>query len=225
MSWNKLNSWEPISAHYKSIQVYLIVKIRQSKLSETPIVAKRYSHVIGFDDGPFAREHRGDVLVVGVVFSGLRMDGLLSAKVRRDGVNSTRVIARLLSRSRFAPQIQLILLQGIAFAGFNVIDIHGLHQELGIPVVVVSRKPPNFDAIRDALLHKVPGGHRKWALISRCGEMEPAHGVYVQRCGIDLIDTTHLIFELAVNGSIPEPLRMAHIIAGGVTVGESRHRV
>lgn len=190
-----------------------------------PVVARKYSHVIGFDDGPFARAHRGDVLIIGVVFSGLRMEGMLSAKVRRDGVNSTRVIVGLVSRSRFAPQIQLILLQGIAFAGFNVVDIHGLHEELGIPVVVVSRKLPNFDTIRDALLHKVPGGRKKWALISRCGGMEPANGVYVQRCGIDLLATTHLIRGLAINGNIPEPLRMAHIIAGGVSTGESRHRV
>ena len=186
---------------------------------------RKYSHVIGFDDAPFAREHRGDVLIVGVVFSGLRMEGVLSAKVRRDGINSTRVITHLVSRSRFAPQIQVILLQGIAFAGFNVVDIHCLHEELGIPVVVVSRKQPNFDAIRDALLSKVPGGRRKWTLIERCGEMEDAGGVFVQRCGISLPNAITLIRGLAVNGNMPEPLRIAHIIAGGVTSGESRHRV
>lgn len=188
-------------------------------------MARRFSHVVGFDDGPFTREHRGDVLVVGVVFSGLRMEGILSTKVRRDGANSTRVIARSVSRSRFAPQVRLILLQGIAFAGFNVIDIHGLHEDLGVPVVVVCRKPPNFDAIRKALLHKVRGGRRKWALIARCGEMERVNGVYVQRCGIDLADTARIIRGLAINGSMPEPLRIAHIVAGGVTLGESRHRV
>lgn len=187
-------------------------------------MARRYSHVIGFDDAPFARDHRGDVLIVGVVFSGLRMEGVLSAKVRRDGVNSTRVITRLVSQSRFAPQIQLVLLQGIAFAGFNVIDIYCLHEKLGIPVVVVSRKRPNLEAIRDALFNKVPGGHRKWALIERCGEMERAGEVFVQRCGIDLQNTITVVRGLAVNGSMPEPLRMAHIIAGGITTGESRHR-
>jgi endonuclease V-like protein UPF0215 family len=30
------------------------------------------SNVIGFDDFPFPRPHRGDVEIVGVVFSGLR---------------------------------------------------------------------------------------------------------------------------------------------------------
>ncbi|MFN7088062.1 MAG: DUF99 family protein, partial [Burkholderiales bacterium] len=53
----------------------------------------RLSHVIGFDDAPFARSHRGDVMIVGVVYAGIRPDGVLSSKVRRDGANATRVIA------------------------------------------------------------------------------------------------------------------------------------
>lgn len=190
----------------------------------SPSTARNYSHVIGFDDAPFSREHRGDVRIFGVVFSGLRLEGVLSAKVRRDGINSTRVITYTISQSRFAPQLQAILLQGIAFAGFNVIDIQSLYENLKIPVLVVSRKQPNFDAIRRALLNNVSGGDKKWALIERCGEMERAAGVYVQRKGISLADAKTLIRGLAVNSNMPEPLRMAHIIAGGITNGESRHR-
>jgi endonuclease V-like protein UPF0215 family len=29
---------------------------------------------------------------------------------------------------------------------------------------------------------------------------------------------------LSINGAIPEPLRVAHLIAGGVTTGQSRGR-
>ncbi len=187
-------------------------------------MAQRISHVIGFDDAPFERTHRGDVLVVGAVYAGMRLEGVLSGSVRRDGVNSTRVLIDLVSRSRFRAHAQAILLQGIAFAGFNVVDIHKLHAALMIPVIVVARKQPDFAAIRRALLRRVPGGKRKWALIERLGPMEPVAGVYVQRAGISLEKTTALIKHLAVNGLLPEPLRTAHLIAGGVTVGESRHR-
>lgn len=187
-------------------------------------MAQRISHVIGFDDSPFERTHRGDVLVVGAVYASTRLEGVLSGKVRRDGVNSTRVLIELIARSRFRAHAQAILLQGIAFAGFNVVDIHKLHAALMIPVIVVARRQPDFAAIRRALLHRVPGGKRKWALIEQLGPMEPAAGVYVQRAGISLEKTTALIKHLAVNGLLPEPLRTAHLIAGGVTVGESRHR-
>jgi len=187
-------------------------------------MAKRISHVIGFDDAPFERTHRGDVLIVGAVFAGTRLEGVLSGKVRRDGVNATRVLIDLVKQSRFGAHVQAILLQGIAFAGFNVVDVHTVHDTLKIPVLVVARRAPNLAAIRAALLHKVPGGRRKWALIEQLGPMEAVQGVYVQRAGITLEKAADLIRRLALHSTLPEPLRTAHLIAGGVTQGESRHR-
>jgi uncharacterized protein len=54
--------------------------------------------------------------------------------------------------------------------------------------------------------------------------MEALAGVYVQRCSIGVNDARRLIAGLQQNGLLPEPLRVAHMIAGGVTTGESRHR-
>jgi endonuclease V-like protein UPF0215 family len=187
-------------------------------------MTRHLSHVVGFDDAPFPRTHRGDVLVVGTVFAYLRLEGVLSGKVRRDGVNATRVLIKLVANCRFASHLQVILLQGIAFAGFNVVDLPTLHQRLGIPVIAVARRAPDMAAIRRALLTQVPGGQRKWALIERLGPMEPVAGVFVQRVGISLEDSGALIKRLAVNSALPEPLRTAHLIAGGIGLGESRHR-
>lgn len=71
---------------------------------------------------------------------------------------------------------------------------------------------------------KVPGGARKWRLIQQAGPMEPLAGVYVQLVGIKKADTEALIQRLALNSVLPEPLRTAHLIAGGIIIGESRHR-
>ncbi|WP_438001223.1 DUF99 family protein [Sorangium sp. So ce185] len=184
----------------------------------------RLSHVIGVDDAPFARDHRGDVPVIGAVFAGLRLEGVLSTRARRDGRNATPAIAAMIRGSRFYAQAQVVLLQGIAVAGFNVVDIAALRDALALPVVVVARRLPDLEAIRGALLSRVRGGRRKWALIERAGPMEPVGGVYVQRAGISLEDTTALLARLAVHGHLPEPLRAAHLIAGGLTTGESRGR-
>lgn len=184
----------------------------------------RLSHVVGFDDAPFERRHRGDVLVVGTVFAGMRLDGVVSTRVRRDGVNSTARLVECLTESKYFVQLQAVLLQGIAFAGFNVVDLQGLHRATGLPVLVVTRRPPDLAAIRRALLDKVPGGARKWRLIEAAGPMEPVAGLHVQRCGITLAATARLLAGLQQNGQLPEPLRVAHMIAGGVTTGESRHR-
>jgi endonuclease V-like protein UPF0215 family len=187
--------------------------------------AGRLSHVVAFDDAPFERSHRGNVLLVGTLYAGPRLVGVLSGKVRRDGVNSTRVIAGLVRGSRFWPQIHALLLQGIAVAGFNVVDIQQLNRDLGRPVLVVSRRQPNLVAIRRALLDHVPGGKRKWRLIEKAGPVEPVAGLHIQRAGLTAEQAKALIRLFATNGTIPEPLRAAHLIAGGIARGESRGRV
>jgi endonuclease V-like protein UPF0215 family len=181
-------------------------------------------HVVGFDDAPFDRNHRGDVLVVGAVFAGERLDGVISTQVRRDGANAAQRLIDCLTRSKYYDQLQAILLQGIAFAGFNVVDLQQLRQATGLPVLVVSRHLPDFPAIRDALLRQVAGGGRKWRLIQAAGPMEHTVGLYVQRCGITPENTARLLTSLRQNSHLPEPLRVAHMIAGGVATGESRHR-
>jgi endonuclease V-like protein UPF0215 family len=162
--------------------------------------------------------------VVGTVFAGDRLDGVISTKVRRDGANAAQRLIDCITGSKYFDQLQAILLQGIAFAGFNVVDLQRLHQATRLPVLVVARHRPDLQAIRKALLEKVPGGARKWRLIEAAGPMETMAGVYVQRCGITAENAATLLASLQQNSQLPEPLRVAHMIAGGVTTGESRHR-
>lgn len=183
-----------------------------------------FSHVVGFDDGPFPRAHRGDVPVVGCVFSETTFTGVVSARVRKDGRNATEVLARLVTTSKWAPQLQLVMLQGIALGGFNVVDLADLRRLTGLPVLVVARRAPDLGSMRDALLSRVPGGARKWTLVEAAGPMEPCGGVFVQRAGLSPEAAADVITRTALHGRIPEPLRAAHLVAGGVWGGESRGR-
>lgn len=176
---------------------------------------QRFSHVIAFDDAPFARAHRGDVGLVGAVFAGLRLDGVVSGRVRRDGANAARVMASMILRSKFVEHLQLVMLQGIAVAGFNVVDVFALHRETGLPVLVVSKRLPDMHAIRSVLLTRIPGGARKWRILERLGPMERCEGVYVQRVGLTPEQCASIVRRFAVNGREPEPLRIAHLIASG----------
>ncbi|AKV00819.1 hypothetical protein AKJ09_07482 [Labilithrix luteola] len=210
-------------------------------------------NVIGFDDGPFERTHRGDVLLVGVVCSGTRMDGLVSGRIRRDGANATRVMIDLVRKSQFGSHLQAVMLQGIAVGGFNVVDIHGLSDALRIPVLVVTRKLPDMPAVRRALFSdepldrpRVPGAARKWKLIEEAGVMEQlgpsrravkreakkgptgitttSPRLWIQRAGLSLDEARRLVADTTLHGNVPEPLRLAHLVAGGITEGRSRGR-
>jgi uncharacterized protein len=45
-------------------------------------LAGLFTHVIGFDDAPFGEAHRGNVLIVGTVYAGQTLVGVISGKVR-----------------------------------------------------------------------------------------------------------------------------------------------
>jgi hypothetical protein len=207
-------------------------------------------NVIGFDDGPFARQHRGDVLLVGAVCSGTRLDGVVSGHVRRDGADSTRQMVHLVRASQFAAHVGAVMLQGIAVGGFNVVDIHALSEALGVGVLVVTRRRPDMDAVRRALFSdapltrpRVPGASRKWRLIELAGTMEPlgpsrrslarqprsglrqgAPRLWVQRAGLSMETARKLVEATTLHGNVPEPVRIAHLIAGGIVTGRSRGR-
>lgn len=188
------------------------------------MTVSKLTHVVGFDDCPFAPAHRGDVPVVGAVYCGTRLEGVVCGKVRRDGANATRELARLATATKFAPQLQLILLQGIALAGFNVVDLQALHRLSGLQVLVVVRHRPRLQRVRSALLNRVRGGRRKWRLIERLGPPEFVAGLYVQRVGLTLAQAAEVINRLAVHSHVPEPLRTAHLLAGAMATGQSRGR-
>jgi len=182
------------------------------------------SNVVGFDDSPFPFEHRGDVRVVGAVCARTRLDGVLSTSVRRDGSNATERLIECVRASRFADHVRGVLLQGIALAGFNVVDIGRVSSELGVPVLVVVRKQPRMQMVKDALLDRTPGGAEKWRLIESFGPLEKLGALWVQRIGLTAREAAELLAATTSHGNIPEPLRLAHIIAGGVERGASRGR-
>jgi hypothetical protein len=186
--------------------------------------ARRYSNIIGFDDAPFTPGDIGNVSVVGTVFTGLKLTGVVIGEVEKDGDDATEKLANLIAGSRFYAHVQLVMLQGITLAGFNVVDIEALHQRLGLPVLVVSRKLPDRPAIQHALTSRVRNGVQKWTLLEKMGDPEPVGSVYVQRIGLTMVEAASVVERFAIHSHLPEPLRVAHLIAGALVRGQSRGR-
>ena len=182
---------------------------------------KREIRVIGIDDAPFDKFKDKEVLVVGTIFRGGDwLDGVLSTKARVDGNNSTSQLIKMINKCKFKPQLQAIILDGIALAGFNIIDINKLNKKTKLPVIVVIRKMPDFAKIQSAL-KKMKKIH-EYKLIEKAGEVTKVGKIYVQLAGISLENAKKVLKITCTRSLLPEPIRAAHLIGAGIVKGESK---
>jgi uncharacterized protein len=179
--------------------------------------------VIGFDDAPFDKRRGARVPLVGVVCGGTRFEGLVWGRVRKDGWTATREVCRLLVGGKFLPQLHLVLLDGIAFGGFNLVDLPGLARELGKPCVAVMRRMPDLEAVERALRH-LPRAERRLELLRRAGPIHQLGGFTFQVQGAEPEWVAEALKRLTDRGHVPEALRLAHLIGSAVVTGESTKR-
>ena len=178
--------------------------------------------VLGVDDGPFT-PHRGYALVVGVVFrGGYWLDGVLSTKIRVDGFDATEKVAAMIVGSSHYRQVRVMMLDGLTFGGFNVVDIKRLNGLTGLPVIVVTRDKPDLRQIH-AALKNLPRSAERWRAVKEAGRvLEVQTGsrgerVYMEVCGLQEGDARTILRLTSTRSSVPEALRAAHLIASGVS--------
>ena len=107
--------------------------------------------IIAWDDCAFSFTQQS-VRIVGAIFrGGSFLDGLLSARIEKDGLDATQKIADSILKSRHYEQLSVIMLDGITFAGFNMVDIKELYRKTKLPVIVLQRKKPDMKKFLSAL--------------------------------------------------------------------------
>ncbi|KYC44783.1 MAG: hypothetical protein APG12_01010 [Candidatus Methanofastidiosum methylothiophilum] len=185
---------------------------------------KREIRILGIDDSNFTRADR-EVLVVGALLrGGYWIDGVVSTHVERDGLDATEKITNMVNKARYK-DLRAIMLKGVTLAGFNLIDIEKLNLDTGLPVVVVMRKMPDIKSMEKALTN-LDYKEKRIEIIKNAGKIyegtvQEHSEIFFQFKGIEEKDARELIRISSMHSNIPEPLRVAHIIATGVVRGES----
>jgi len=188
---------------------------------------KEQIRVCGIDDSPFDFGNRAaKATVIGTITRAPSyLEGILKFEVSVDGDDATENIQGALSTSRFLEQLRAVLIDGIALAGFNIVDIEALSNNLKVPVITVTREKPDMESIRNALSKYFDDWKERLEKLQRIPlvELSTAHNpIYVSYAGTTEDIAKKVIRATTIRGAIPEPIRMAHIIASGLVRGESR---
>lgn len=180
---------------------------------------KKEARVLGVDDGPHIRGSDETVLVMTVYRLDGHIDGLITGSISTDGDDSARMIAALLSNSKYGTQIRCIISDGACLGGFNVLDMDLLQQITGIPVITTSDEIPDTDLISTTLRDHFSDWERRLELITRHPphELGLADGIcYVREKGITPDNADDIIKRCTVRGRTPEPIRISHMIAAAI---------
>jgi len=188
---------------------------------------KPHVRILGIDDSPF-KFSDDKVLVVGaLVRLPNYLESVMRTEVEVDGVDSTDQLIKMISGSRYRDQIRAVMIDGIALAGFNVVDVERLSSELRTPVVTITRDKPDLDMMSNALKKHFENWRELFSMISRSElrEVETEHKpVFACGVGLDWAEVERLIKASTVRGAVPEPIRMAHLISSAMVRGESYGR-
>jgi uncharacterized protein len=184
-------------------------------------VIKQEIRVLGIDDGKFKPHTKGDVIVVGVVFrGGVSIDGIMHTHVAIDGLDATEKLTVMINESPHKHQLRLVMLNGVTLAGFNLVDLPKLHADTGLPVIALTQVKPDLENIHAALGH-LPDSEARWQIIQDAGQIHEVTNngsmLYMGLAGIGLSEALVVLDLTTVRGGLPEPLRVAHLIASGVT--------
>ncbi|WP_286244270.1 DUF99 family protein [Methanobacterium ferruginis] len=189
---------------------------------------KQEIRILGVDDAPFVPHSGEQVMLIGTVFrAGNWLDGVLRTYITVDGGDATTALIDMVNSSRHLEQLGVMMLDGITFGGFNVVNIQKIFQETGLPVIVVMRKFPDLFRIKKALKN-FSNWEERWNHILDAGKIykinkiDNQEPIYIQTSGISLEDAQEIVLLSSTRSAIPEPIRAAHIIAAGVTTGESK---
>ncbi len=181
-------------------------------------------HLLGIDDGPFEKHQREPVPIVAVMMEGADLvETVALGSFPVDGDDATGFLARWLGGLRGLASAQGLLLGGITLAGLGVVDVRELARRLEKPVLVATRRAPGDDPLVDAL--RTAGLEGRVAIVERSPRARRVtDGLFVAAAGCSEEEATRLVTACLRKASFPEPLRVAHLVARALVLGESRGR-
>jgi len=152
--------------------------------------------------------------------SGPKIEEVRASLITVDGHDATSKLSVILQNI----MVDAIILGGITFAGFNIINARQLFKEFSWPVIIFMRDRPNNVAMREALQKHFDDWKERWSLIEPLG---PIHStstclgkppVYFEVVGAEPSWAEAILQNSAALCRILEPVRVARLIARGVSI-------
>jgi len=193
---------------------------------------KEYSNsnplmAVGFEDGyfpPKLKEMKGHRTVLATVLTeNVEPKSVVLNSIEIDGLDGTEKAIQALLKLQEKSRIDVILLGGITFAGFNIIDPVEIYETFRKPVIVVTEDEPSDEEVERALRKHFLDWKDRLMILRKFRRKAKIHRVrrikgklYIQPLGLNVDEAEDAVLKLILKGKYPEPLRLAKTIASSL---------
>lgn len=164
----------------------------------------------------FHEEGKMSSLAGVVMRRDLVIDGFVFGRATIGGDDATGAIASMyegLGRQ----DISFVLVSGLIISMYNIVDIKGLWEQVRVPVIGVTYE--ESEGIEDAIKYHFPSSYD--AKLSQYKNLGPrskitlhtGHEIFLRVEGCEVKEAKKLLDEFTLQGAVPEPLRVAQLLA------------
>jgi endonuclease V-like protein UPF0215 family len=148
---------------------------------------------------------RRDLVIDGVVFGTATVEG-------DDATETLLDMYRSLERD----DIVCIMISGLVISMYNIIDGDRMYAETELPIIAVTFEPSK--GLESSIKRRFADWQRKIAMYEKLGPREritlkTGKVIFIRRWGISQRKAVSIVNSFTLQGSIPEPIRVARLAA------------
>ncbi|HIE14081.1 TPA: DUF99 family protein [Candidatus Bathyarchaeota archaeon] len=179
-------------------------------------VHKKGIRALGISES-FRKEIDKKSILAGVIMrSDLLIDGFTFGFAEVGGMDSTNCIVDMI-KALDREDLNLLLLNGCVISWYNVVDLNKVYNEIGVPLICITYEESSglehyfkelfpHDWEYRVSVYRRNGGRIPFKL-------KTGHIVYLRFFGMSLEEAGYVVNKFTLQGAIPEPLRIARLLA------------
>jgi endonuclease V-like protein UPF0215 family len=182
-------------------------------------IHKKAVRALGISES-FVKKSGKHSILAGIVMRTDRIiDGFTISTATVGGMDATRKVIEMYKALK-RDDVNLLMINGCVISWYNVIDLHKVSKETGLPLVCVTYEEsdglekyfmelfPNDFETRIEIYYK---NKRRQPLTLRNG-----YTVYIRLVMMSLDDAKGILNKFTLQGAVPEPVRVARLLARSI---------
>ena len=177
---------------------------------------KKGIRALGIAESFHTNSMKKSVLAGVVIRSDLIIDKFTFGSVTLRGDDATDIILDMYLRLKRS-DINVIILGGSIISLYNMIDINQIGLATELPIISVTFEKSH--GLEETIKHHFTKERRnKLKTYSKLGNrdkifLQTGHSVFIRSHGIDLVTSKQVLDKFTIQGAIPEPIRLAKLLA------------